>query len=113
MIEWIVFDGMTPTYEELFHPQQSLVLFMFFLLTWLVETAIVYIYTREDITLLFLSLGVANWLTYFLGTIIYYSLYPEAQLSTLGFILINLVGLICILMLWFYPEKEDEKQNDK
>ena len=113
MIEFIILDTTTPTYKELFQPEATLVLFGFFILTWLVETAIVYFFTRKDIASLFWSLGVANWLTYFLGTIIYYSLYPEAQLSTLGFILINLVGLICILMLWFYTEKEDEKQNDK
>ena len=111
MIELIILDMTTPTYEELFQPQQSLVLFMFFLLTWLVETAVVYFFTREDLVLLFWSLGAANWLTYLVGAVIYYSLYPEAQPASFGFFLINLIGLICILMLRFYPEEGDEKQN--
>mgnify|MGYP000374325761 CR=1 FL=1 len=112
MIEFIILDTTAPTYKELFQPEASLVLFGFFILTWLAETAIVYYFTRKDIALLFWSLGVANWLTYFLGTIIYHSLYPEAQLSTLGYILINLVGLICILMLWFHPEEGEAEKTE-
>ena len=116
MIEWIVLDTTVPTYNELFKPDQAVVLFGFYLITWLVETAILSKTIKAKLEKLFLAVGTANWLTYLIGFYIYLLLYPEAEPpSMLGFILIYITGAICLLALlqmhWFQPEKEEEKQK--
>ncbi|RLE49170.1 MAG: hypothetical protein DRJ18_00035 [Candidatus Methanomethylicota archaeon] len=114
MIEWIVLDTTVPTYNELFKPDQAVVLFGFYLITWFVETAILSKIIKVKLEKLFLAVGTANWLTYLIGFFIYYFLYPNAELpSMLGFLLIYMVGAICLLILlhmhWFQPKKEAEK----
>ena len=118
MIEWIVFDGLSPTYESLFKPDQAVVMFGFYLITWLVETAILSKVFNVKLEKLFFAVGTANWLTYLIGFYIYLLLYPNAELpSMLGFILIYITGAICLLALlqmhWFQTKKEVEKQNDE
>ena len=124
MVEWFVFDGLSPTYESLFKPDQAVVMFGFYLITWFVETAILATLCKtfkvklEKLSLekLFFAVGTANWLTYLIGFFIYLLLYPEAELpSMLGFILIYITGATCLLALlhihWFQPKKQEEKQN--
>ena len=116
MVEWIVFDGLSPTYESLFKPDQAVVMFGFYLITWFVETAILFKTIKVKLEKLFWAVGTANWLTYLIGFFIYLLLYPEAELpSMLGFILIYITGATCLLALlhihWFQPKKEEEKQN--
>ena len=117
MIEFIILDTTVPTYKELFKPDQAVVLFGFYLLTWFVETATLSKIIEVKLEKLFWAVGTVNWLTYLIGFFIYRFLYPSAELpSMLGFLLIYIVGAICLLILlymhWFQPEKEDEKQNE-
>jgi len=125
MIEWIVFDGLSPTYESLFKPDQAIVMFGFYLIAWLVETAILATLCRafkvklEKFSLekLFFAVGTDNWLTYLIGFFMHLLLYLEAELpSMLGFILIYITGAICLLALlqmhWFQPEKEEEQNGE-
>jgi len=107
---------LSPTYESLFKPDQAIVMFGFYLLTWLVETAILSKTIKVKLEKLFWAVGTANCLTYLIGFFMYLLLYPEAELPSMpGFILIYITGAICLLALlqmhWFQPEKEEEKQN--
>ena len=112
--ELVVFDSTAPTFKELYQPEQTLVMIGFFFLTWILETLIVNWYNSKfKFDKLFLSVGVANWLTYFIGFIIYSVLYPETTFSTLAFFIINLFGAFCIIALWFYPEEKEENEENE